>query len=97
MDFDRNKNGNNLFEGKGETKEDKIDRLKKYDEYWNFEKNYHYNSKIDSTIADINKNYASVKKSEQIVKHIMYNLLYCAKMFLTSSRSSKWCLTPFIS
>lgn len=66
MDFDRNKNGNNLFEGKGETKEDKIDRLKKYDEYWNFEKNYHYNSKIDSTIADINKNYASVKKSEQI-------------------------------
>ena len=66
MDFDRNKNGVNLFEGKGETKEDKIDRLKKYDEYWNFEKNYHYNSKIDSTIADINKNYASVKKSEQI-------------------------------
>lgn len=66
MDFDRNKNGGNLFEGKGETKEDKIDRLKKYDEYWNFEKNYHYNSKIDSTIADINKNYASVKKSEQI-------------------------------
>lgn len=67
MDFDRNKNGNiNLFEDKGETKEDKIDRLKKYEEYWNFEKNYHYNSKIDSTIADINKNYASVKKSEQI-------------------------------
>lgn len=66
MDFERNKNGVNLFEGKGETKEDKIDRLKKYDEYWNFEKNYHYNSKIDSTIADINKNYASVKKSEQI-------------------------------
>lgn len=66
MDFDRNKNGNNLFESKGETKEDKIDRLKKYDEYWNFEKNYHYNSKIDSTIADINKNYTSVKKSEQI-------------------------------
>lgn len=66
MDFDRNKNGVNLFEGKGETKEDKIDRLKKYNEYWNFEKNYHYNSKIDSTIADINKNYASVKKSEQI-------------------------------
>lgn len=67
MDFDRNKNGNiNLFEGKGETKEDKIDRLKKYEEYWNFEKNYHYNSKIDSTIADINKNYASSKKSEQI-------------------------------
>ena len=66
MDFDRNKNGDNLFEGKGETKEDKIDRLKKYDEYWNFEKNYHYNSQIDSTIADINQNYASVKKSEQI-------------------------------
>lgn len=61
-----------------DTKEDKLERMKQYNEYWNFERNYHFNSQIDSAIKKINTNYGFGKEEEKkLLKDIIEKI--CGK------------------
>lgn len=87
MNFDLKKNDfNKIFEDvqkPSNTKDDKLDKLKQYNEYWNFEKNYHYNSKIDSIIKKINQNYSFDKKEQtKLMKDIINQICGKAATYL---------------
>lgn len=63
---------------KTQTKDDKLEKLKQYEEYWNFEKNYHFNSDLDSKIRKISEAYKLDKKQQiKLMKDIIE--LICGK------------------